>query len=333
MKYAFVSVLGVLSAMCFGCSDDGSKTPDQGGGACVQAITASQASNYSFSSTLSFPPVAVKPDSELSFEWSKAMVDFLGHPLSPVMDVDAVNLMLWTLTQQELETKLNNDELAQRDLAVIASFYTEKKATAANLLQFTSVGMALTPKMILPFVNATSYPPDKNIYTLMLTTGTVLGQGTRMIQSFKLDPASTNTHVAVDSMSTHLQYSSDLSRLQPIYVKPGMAGIAVDWTNMTVNALGNPFVPTDITDIQIGKYSRTPAELQAKFLDLELIADDMWRAEVPSGTSANLSTLTNSAGSAFTGIDDSHTWVLALVCGSCANPAPWYLTLLKPCSP
>jgi len=47
----------------------------------------------------------------------------------------------------------------------------------------------------------------------------------------------------------------------------------------------------------------------------------------------NLSTFTNESGQPFTGIDDTGTWVLALSCGDCRNPAPWYLTILEPCSP
>jgi len=25
--------------------------------------------------------------------------------------------------------------------------------------------------------------------------------------------------------------------------------------------------------------------------------------------------------------------VVGLICGNCRNPAPWYLTILKPCTP
>ena len=25
------------------------------------------------------------------------------------------------------------------------------------------------------------------------------------------------------------------------------------------------------------------------------------------------------------------TWLLGLTCGNCRNPAPWYMTILKPC--
>ena len=37
-------------------------------------------------------------------------------------------------------------------------------------------------------------------------------------------------------------------------------------------------------------------------------------------------------GASFAGIDGTGTWMVALVCGNCRNPAPLYMTILKPCS-
>ena len=102
-------------------------------------VMASEANNYSFSSTLSFPPINVQPDTELSFDWSAVTLDFLGHPMDASADVDTVNLMLWTLTEAELEQKLNDDDLAQSDLAVIATLYNDTGDTSGTLFNFTSV--------------------------------------------------------------------------------------------------------------------------------------------------------------------------------------------------
>jgi hypothetical protein len=68
------------------------------------------------------------------------------------------------------------------------------------------------------------------------------------------------------------------------------------------------------------------------FLDLELISTGMWRGLVQSGEKLSLTALQDANGQPFTGIDGTGTWILALNCGDrCANPAPWYLTILKPC--
>jgi hypothetical protein len=316
-----------------GTGTGGSGTGGSGGGGtmCNDAIVANDAQNYEFSSTITLPPVTVMPDAELTFEWGGVTKDLLNHDMDPMTDVDNVELGLWELTQTELETKLNADQLKQTDLAVIANIETNQAMTSATLFQFTSVGMVLTPDMILPYMSASNYPPEENTYTVMIATGTVLGQGTRLLQAFKLDPASTNTTVTMQNSSVNLVWDATLTTITSPLVTPANPNITIDWSGMTVNSMGFEFRPTDITEVLVGKYTETPAELEAQFLDLELIHEDMFRAEVPSGTSFNLSNLRNESGTAFAGIDATSTWALALICGECANPAPWYLTILKPC--
>jgi hypothetical protein len=296
-------------------------------------ITADPVNNYSFSSTLTFPPISVQPDTELTFGWAGVTTDFLGHPLDPMAGVDTVNLMLWNLTQSDLETKLIADELLMRDLGVIATLYTENMLTEGALFDFTSVGMPITPDMILPYVNAENYPPDLNTYTVMIASGDVLGEGTRMIQGFKLDPASTNTHVEITDTSTHLEYTVNLQNHTRTNVPMGTGAVTIDWGDMTVNALGYEFIPTEITEALVAYYTEPVTDLEAQFLDLDLIAEGMWRGEIVSGTTVTLSNLTNESGQPFAGIDGNGTWIVALVCGSCRNPAPWYLSILAPCTP
>jgi len=299
---------------------------------CNDAIVATAAQNYAFSSTITLPPVMVQPDVELTFDWSAVTQDLLGHDLSPTADVDMVELGLWELTQAELEEKLNADQLKQSDLEVIANLETGQTLTSATLFNFTSAGTPLTPDQILPYMNATNYPPDLHTYTIMIATGTVLGQGTRLLQAFRLDPTSTNTTVNLTNASVNLVWNADLGALTSPEVHAATAGITIDWSGMTVNSMGFPFEPSDITEVMVGHYDETPEELESQFLDLELIHEDLWRGMVAAGTSINLSELTNEAAAPFPGITASGTWVLALICGDCANPAPWYLTILKPCA-
>ena len=57
----------------------------------------------------------------------------------------------------------------------------------------------------------------------------------------------------------------------------------------------------------------------------------MYRGDVAAGNSLALHDLKDANGQPFAGIDGSGTWILALNCGRCANPAPWFLTELKSC--
>ncbi|HEX6272891.1 MAG TPA: hypothetical protein VFZ53_07625 [Polyangiaceae bacterium] len=330
------------------------ESPDEegGGGSCSSALVADPVNNYSFSSTLSFPPVSVMPNAELTFDWSAVTKDLVGHDVNPVADIDAVNLMLWELSHDDLQRKLNDDDLRQTDLAVIATYYTNDMATSANIFQFTSVGMELTRCNIWPFLQLPNpdpnahpecdgwaentmgggFDPTLNTYTIMAATGTTLGAGTRMIQAFRLDPSSTNTQVFVKPDSTKLEYTVDLRSLKKTSVPTGQAEITIDWTGMTTNALGNEFVPSDITQALVAHYMQPVSELEANFLDLDVMPADRWRATIDAGSTANLASFTGENGAPFPGIDGKGTWVLALICGDCRNPAPWYLTILEPCN-
>ncbi len=316
-------------------------------------LSASAANNYSFASTLTFVPTPVAPNVNLTFDWSALTHDFLGHPLDVTTDVNMVSVMLWRLNQADLEVKLNNDELAQADMVNLAMFYPddlllahpEEGGTRAELLRpstdadgnpinvsdLTLFRNPLAEDEFMPFFDDATHPPEGHTFTLIASTGTVAGEGTRMIQAFKLDPSSTTTEIVMNDQSTELTYTADLQSLTPTQVPVGVAGLTIDWSDIELNAMGHTFSPTKIAEVQVARFEESPAELEGKFLDLELIATDMYRAEVPAGTSFEMSALVNDAGQAFAGIDGTGTWIVALICGACRNPAPWYISTLTPC--
>jgi hypothetical protein len=331
-----------------GGSADGSggNTDGSGGnsGVCMgTTITANEANNYSFSSTLTFPPVRIAPNSDLQFDWSAVTTDFLGRAVDPKKDLNTILVFVWDLSLEELQTKLNADTLASRDLTIVPplEYATDGNTTSANMLAFTyngspiGEGQMVTADQVLSFFDPSAYDPATHTYTLMAATGDVLGQNTRMIQSFLIDANSTNTAVTMTSDSTELEFEADLTRLTPTTIPAGQANVSLDWSQMTTNALGGDFSgmsATKITSAFIGRYEESPSELSGeKFLNLETIATTLFRKTVETGTSADLSTFEDGSGNRFAGIDDDGTWLVGLQCGECRNPAPWYITVLKPC--
>jgi hypothetical protein len=296
-------------------------------------LEANALNNYAFSSTITIEVTPVAANSELTFDWSAVTKDFQGHTVDPKADIDMVNLLVWSLPQAELEKKLNDDELAQRDLLVPGMAKTQKSKTSVGVFDFQSIaGQPLEREMVLAYLNPEVYLPAEHSYTMVIATGEVAGKGSRMLKLFRLDPAETSTKVVMDNSSTSLAFDADLTSLQRTVVPAGSPNISIAWANIAVNAMGREFVPNRIEEVMVAKYSETPAELETKFLDLETIADEMYRGEVASGTSLDLSTLKTEAGQSFTGIDASGTWIVALVCTGCMNPAPWYISILTPCS-
>ncbi|MCP4810359.1 MAG: hypothetical protein GY884_33900 [Proteobacteria bacterium] len=101
----------------------------------------------------------------------------------------------------------------------------------------------------------------------------------------------------------------------------------LDWSALTTTGQGYDFVYSDADGLMLGFYEGlTPADLEGQFLDLELVATELWNMEIDAGTSASLNGLEGFQG--FTRTDG--TWILALRCSTCPNPAPLFLTVLEP---
>jgi hypothetical protein len=324
----------------------GGSSPGSGGssGGCMGTnIIANEANNYSFSSTLTFPPVKVTPKSDLQFDWSAVTADFLGRAVDPKKDLNTILVFVWDLSLDELQTKLNADTLASRDLTIVPplAYATDGNTTSARMLEFMYNGSPIgedqmvSVEQVLSFFDPSAYDPATHTYTLMAATGDVLGQGTRMIQSFLVDATSTNTAVTMTEDSTHLEFQADLTSLTPTTIPAGQPNVNLDWSQMTTNALGGDFTgvsATKITSAFIGHYNESLSELSGdRFLDLELIATTLFRKTVDTGTSVDLSSFTDGDGKGFAGIDNNGTWLVGLQCGGCRNPAPWYITVLEPC--
>jgi len=112
---------------------------------------------------------------------------------------------------------------------------------------------------------------------MMAAKGTEVGQGAVMIQSFLLDKGSTITEVKMTSSSTRLTWKANLHSLTPVGIPPQQASITFDWTDsISKNALGATFEPTYITSALVGHYSESVAQLEGKFLDIELIATELY---------------------------------------------------------
>jgi len=324
--------LGVAAIGCGG----GTTTPQAT--MCFGAnVMASETNNYVFTSTITLPPVKVAPMSNLKFDWGGLTKDFLGHPLNPAADLGTAIMMIWNLPLAELQTDLNADALYTADLVVSPPLNlplagTAPRATSGDLYNFLVNGTAVTPEMFDSYFDAALYTPANSTFLVGVQGGTDLGRDIRMLQAFTLDAGSSVTNVTLTDASTKLSYTADLHSLTITGVPAGTAALTLDWSQMKTNAMGRTFTEGYVTSAIVGHYTQTPAQLEAGFLDLDRIAIATYRADIASGSVLDFTTLKDKNGASFTGIDDSGTWMVGLICGNCRNPAPWYMTILKTCS-
>jgi len=295
------------------------------------------AQNYSFHASLTIQTTTVKPMSDLTFDWSEVTYDLRGRDLDPLTGVDMIEVILWeNISSEQLLADMTTEKVDLEYLVGLFYKPTENSITSTTVIDLINMsGGTNSPEEKYHYLDPTVYPPESSTYTVMLAVGSVYGQGTLKIHFIRLEPGETNTEVKITDDSTQLDYTVDFLSSERIQLPKGASNITVDWDNtfLTTNALGNEFLATKITNVMIGHYATlTPADLESRFLDIDVVADGLWTAFMDVGTAISLSELKDEAGAAFPGIDNTGTWIIALICGSCTSPAPWFLAVLETCS-
>jgi hypothetical protein len=301
-------------------------------------MVADETNDYAFSSQIMLSPVTVKSMSDLTFNWGGVTKDFLGHPVDPIADLNTIFVLLVDLPAATLETQLDNDTFSQASVQITPppQFAPTGQTSASLYEDFTAGGEMVTPTLAAPFLDAATWTTANSTFAIVAETGPNLGTNIRMLQSFALDDNSTNTTVTMTNTSTTLTYDANLHSLHPTGVPAGTAALTLDWSQIQTNALGNNFgntagsPTTSITSAIVGHYTQSLSELESQFLDLQTIAQDLYTAKTPYGSTLDFTTLADSAGNPFTGVTSDGTWLVGLICGACQNPAPWYMTVLKP---
>lgn len=334
---------GAVLAALAGChSSDGtaSSPPPITSAACSdpsQTVAITDPTNYTLSDSFDIQTTTLKDNSTLVFDWSGLKTDFFGHPVTPTADINMIMVALWRMTPSQIEDALKKDTIDLSRMGGLITAYPDG-VSSIDLTQFTLLGQPL-PDGVIPMYFDTStpnyqYPQDQYTFMMMASTGTEVGRNARGIALFHIDPKATQTTLAMTSDSTKLSYAVNLTRAAPVLVPAGTAKLTVDWSQMTKNMIGNVYDWTQITRVAAAHFKNATLEqLQAKFLDLQTLADDWWTTSTVTGSSIDLSTLTKADGTPFPGVDASGIWMTAMFCdgNGCNNPAPWSITILQPC--
>jgi hypothetical protein len=163
---------------------------------------------------------------------------------------------------------------------------------------------------------------DVNKYLLVLTTGTVWGVGAKVMTFLTpTEPSSVTAVNIVENGCDMLDFSADLTSLEAVNV-PMDEPFILDWSSIGFSG---------ITRAMLGYYEGMTAEdLESQALDLMIIADSKWESEIEQGRTIALRDLTNENGDNFEQFKSGGAWVFILMCDTCQNPAPLFLTLLSP---
>jgi len=283
----------------------------------AEPLELTDGSNYLFEGGLDIASVQVQALTDVRFDWSTLDTDLQLHEMDPVDDVDMLTLLGFRyFGEAEVTEALSNNALLQSD---IAGFFTVEVGaeTEAGIADFTLLGNPVD------LVNEFVIEQDKAAsWLLVLQSGTDPGIGSRMLKFLSPSEESEVRSVEVTNSDTVLDFSVTVDGVTAV---PGGEPFAVDWGGLTIDGLGNSFDHGAIDTIMVSSYPElSVAELEAQFLDLELVATELHTASTEGATRYDLNDLGD-----FDGIDETGTWVLALRCSTCTHPAPPYLTVLE----
>lgn len=309
--------LALTALLCLpGCpTDDCEGVTDQ--------IVLADANNYDYVGSLEIQGYPTAELVDITIDWSGVDTDLQGHPLDPATEIDLVTVVVFRyLSQEEIEEGLSTNSLDQVDVALLV-FTQVTGQTSVQLSELTMLGTDIDVE--------TYFEASYGTWLVTLSTGSTPGVGTRQAAFLEPTAGETNTTVMLANDSAVVHVSADMVSLTPVLVPPETA-LHVDWSGLTIDGTGNDIALGDIDQVMIGHYTDlTTTDVQSQLLDLELIADGLWQIELE--TEETEIDLSAAAGDEpFTGVAAGGTWILALRCSSCPNPAPPFLTVLTPCS-
>jgi hypothetical protein len=272
--------------------------------------------NYDYTPTLTATSVSVPAFEDVRVSWANLSVDLLGHDMDPAL-LDRASLLVGRdLTAEEMLEALALDRLDMSDLRIM--LLCTPTDAACLLSDFGLAGSTLDP--------AKYFEPDSGAW--LIAPGQSTEAGVASLVFLVPDPDAPPTdQVDMSDAPATLEVDADLSTLEPLYVAAESAP-RVDWSSITMDALGNTVDGSRFDRLLLGRYELSIDELETRFLDLETIATQTWEQDVTGLTELDLSSLEDAPP-----FDTDATWLLALQCSTCMNPAPRFLTVIYPIEP
>lgn len=315
MYFSLARWLVLVFAGCNGCN--GCVGPDGNGEeSCVKL---NNVQNYEWTGGLHIPSYVTAEKEDILLDFAALTKDMQCHDLDPVADIDSLGLTRFPgMTGDEVSSGLTNNSLLQSDTNGYVSCEPGDE-TFCYLSQLSFGGTAYDTVKV--------YEEAAGTFLLNLSTGFQPGQGARFVLQLLPTPGSDVTELYIADTCDIVQMEFELESLEKLPLS-AEGPWCLDWSEVSIAGNGTPVIPTDLDQIMVAHFTQTLPELEEQFLDLELIADEFYTTQLDGGTDADLSGLVNAEGEAFAGFTTDGTWLLALRCLQCTNPAPIFLTIV-----
>jgi len=279
--------------------------------------------NYNFVGILEVESIPTAEAADLNICWDQIVQDIQCHDTDPVSDIDNISLIrIPYLSETEVAEGLAGQGLQQADVSGYIEYQPDGN-TCVSLSDMSLFGTEIDLEA--------EFNEQGGTFLLLLTTGIEPGVGVRVLAFLDPTAGETNTQVDIPDGCGALDVTVDLQSMPRLSVPAEQPSWPISWSDLSVDAQGFDLDLNRIDGVQVGYFGdKTPADLESEFLDLELVAEQLFQITIEAGSSSDLSEAVDANGNQFAGFNKDGLWLIALRCSRCSNPAPVFLTFVDP---
>lgn len=305
----------LLALLWMGCAANDPADPADLPEPCSDCALADE-HNFSYSADVSVEVVeGLEFSGQTGIEWSGFTTDIHGHSRGDVFEVESTTLLAFLeLTPDEVLAGFAQDNLPQAEIGLIAQ--CEGVEERCNLEDY-----ALLDR---PVDAQDYYEEGRGTWVVMLTSSAEAGAHAFVLAQ----PSKTGSEtISITDQTSSLDAQVDFGSLTPLVLAAG-TDITVDWSGLGRDGLGNDLTLQGLSRMLVARYPDPVSTLENQVFDLERVADQQWEADLSGRTSLHLGELQGET--PFAGLDEDGTWLMAMWCESCTNPAPKFVTVMVP---
>ena len=288
--------------------------PEAPPSACVDCALR-DANNYSYTSELDIGALPVNERADTVVRWDHLTRDVRGDVFDPMAVEQARIIGFASLSAAEVTEALTHDAVDQADVGGYAT--CTPTGTSCALSDFGLLGNS---------VDIQQYMQDDGS-TWLITLGSAGSLAVDAMAFLTPRPGIDATEVSITNETSRLDVRVELDALEPVVVRGGTSALHMDWSALDHDGLGDPLDHGTVDEVWVGRFTQTLPELEAQIFHLETLAAETWSMDVAGADDADLAELKGQR--AVPGVDADWTWILALRCRACTNPAPRLITVLE----
>ena len=301
--------------LALGCTDKGDSGASLSGD-----LILTDALTYRYTGSVEAEVIEVESQVDASVDWSALSLDLRQRSLSGPEAVEQAALLELYGSVEEIKEALSSNALKQSDIRDYRLFSNVDGASGAMLSDFSVLGNPFDPTVDLV--------DNGGSWIVSLIEGSVASPVVLSLAFLSPVVGAGQSEIRFTNDTAALDFNVDLRDSGGLATAAGLS-YTVDWSGLTVDAVGNPFNPQTAQRLVVGHVPiDDPDQLTASFLQVFDLADGLWRLDVYGQTSAALEEATSEEGDAFPGFTVGGSWLVGLECPTCLNPAPPVLAVV-----